>query len=270
VLKIASYNVLNLFDAVDDPYHNDDSTGPKPRAEMERVAKQIRELDADIVALQEVENRGYLERFVSVFLADMGYQVVLFEGNDKRGIDVAVLSRLPVGPVTSYRHVVFPGLEGEPMRMRRDLIQVLIEPTNGDPFDVFVVHLKSKGGAPDGGREIRLPESRNVRAILEDILKDNSDARFVICGDFNDTLDSEAVQTIIGHGATALTQFVGDLTPNTPATYNKEPYLSTIDFIFASPEMAKQYVDDSYKVMPGSVAKTGSDHNAVVAKFRVK
>ena len=106
VVRLATYNVLNLFDAEDDPYCDDEGTNPKPREQLEKLAETIRNVNADVLALQEVENRRYLERFNTAFLGDLGYEhVVLFEGNDGRGIDVAVLSRLPVGPVTSYRHM---------------------------------------------------------------------------------------------------------------------------------------------------------------------
>ena len=44
-----------------------------------------------------IENRGDLQRLVTAMIPDLGYEhVVLLEGNDYRGIDVAVLSRLPV------------------------------------------------------------------------------------------------------------------------------------------------------------------------------
>src|SRR5687768_13490303 len=97
-IVVGAYNLLNLFDEHDDPYRNDETTPAKPRAELERLAESIRQLNADVLAVEEVENRDYLERFVNVFLADMGYQhVVLMEGNDMRGIDVGLVSRIPVG-----------------------------------------------------------------------------------------------------------------------------------------------------------------------------
>ena len=106
---VASYNVLNLFDAEDDVYRTDETTEPKTRAAMQQVANVIRQLSADILARQEVENRGCLERFVKVFLGDMGYEhIVHFEGNDLRGIDVCLISRMPIGRVSSWRHMTFP------------------------------------------------------------------------------------------------------------------------------------------------------------------
>jgi hypothetical protein len=34
--------------------------------------------------------------------------------------------------------------------------------------------------------------------------------------------------------------------------------------------MAKRYEKGSYDILPGSPAQTGSDHNAVIARFRLK
>ena len=200
---MATFNVLNLFDEHDDPYHGDDTTPAKPREELEQLAQTIRRVNADVLALEEVENRGYLERFVKAMIPDLGYDnVVLFEGNDYRGIDVALLSRLPVGPVTSYRHLRFKDPNGEEMSFRRDLLQVRLEPPGVPGFDVFVVHLKSKhGGEDDRSLAVRLGETMQIRKILDGLLADDPAARFVICGDFNDTLDSKPVTTIIGSGA---------------------------------------------------------------------
>ena len=270
-ITVGSYNVLNLFDAVDDPYTADEPTQPKPPSELEALAQSMRALNADVLALVEVENRGVLQQFVDLYLSDMGYQVVLFEGNDPRGIDVAVLSRLPVGPVTSYRHLRFPDTEGRPTRFQRDLLQVRIEPPEGQSFDLFVVHFKSKGGEDEGGLAVRLAEARQVRAILDARLNANSEAAFLVAGDFNDTIDSRPLQALIGTGPTALTTFIDDLPAGNRVTYNQPPHRSMIDFILASPAMARRYVPGSYSVpRDGSPEVSGSDHNPVLARFRIK
>lgn len=270
-ITVGSYNVLNLFDAVDDPYTYDDTTGPKSQAEVEALAKSIRSLNADVLALVEVENRGVLQQFVDLYLADMGYEVVLFEGNDTRGIDNAVLSRVPVGAVTSHRHLRFPDANGHTTQFQRDLLEVRLEPPKGTPFELFVVHLKSKGGDDDNGLAIRMGEARAIRGILDRKLKADPKAAFLIAGDYNDTLDSEPLQTIVGSGVSKLISFVDDLPANGRVTYNQEPYRSMIDFIFASPAMGKRYVAKSYQIpKDGAPDVTGSDHNPVIAQFRLE
>jgi endonuclease/exonuclease/phosphatase family metal-dependent hydrolase len=269
-LTIATYNILNLFDAEDDPYRNDDSTRPKPRAELNRVAQVIRKMDADILALQEVESRGYLERFIDVLLPDMGYEhVVHFEGNDVRGIDVCLLSRVPVGPVTSHRHLQFADGDGRMRRFNRDLLAVEFHPEGAKPFEIWVVHLKSNYSGRKHAEPIRVAEAQTIRGLLDRRLKSSPNADIMICGDFNDTPDSAALRTIIGTGPFALTSFINEIPETKRITYNREPYRSMIDFILTSQSMAKRYVPKSYRILAGSVETSGSDHNPVLAKFRL-
>ncbi|HPF39558.1 MAG TPA: endonuclease/exonuclease/phosphatase family protein [Phycisphaerae bacterium] len=268
VVTIATYNVLNLFDNHDDPYHDDEGTPQKPREQLEHLARTIHTVDADVIALEEVENRGILEDFNRALLSDMGYQnVVCFESNDGRGIDCAVLSRFPVGPVTSYRHLRFDDGLGGRTAFRRDLLCVRIEPPGAASFDVYVVHLKSKRGG-DASEPVRMAETGAIRAILDARLEHDPRSMFVLCGDFNDTWDSNPIRRLRGDGATELRAFIRDL-PKDTNTYNKAPYQSMIDFIFCSPEMAKRYVARSIHVINGTIESSGSDHNPVIAKFDV-
>lgn len=269
VVTVATFNMLNLFDAEDDPYRDDVGTPVKPRVEIEKLAETLRKLNADVIALQEVENRFYLERVVQAFLRDVGYEVVLFEGNDTRGIDVAVLSRLPVGPVTSHRHLRFLTEDGKPMAFNRDLLQVRVQPPGAPAFDVYVVHLKSKRGG-DETTPIRMGEATVVRRILDERLRAEPEARFLLCGDFNDTLDSRPVQTILGAGPTALVNVAAEIPEADRISYNQEPHRSMIDFILCSPAMGGGYVKDSARILHGSVETIGSDHNPVVASFRLR
>jgi predicted extracellular nuclease len=268
IVTVGTYNVLNLFDEYDDPYHTDEGTPHKPKEQLEKLATTIRTADADVLALQEVENRGYLERFVTAYLSDMGYKhVVCIESNDRRGIDCAVLSRLPVGPVTSYRHLRFPDGSGEEMWFRRDLLQVQIEPPGYPAFTIFTVHFKSKRGGAKTTTKYRLGEARQTRTILDDLLARDRDALFLICGDFNDTWDSAPLKALRGKGATALGDFLADL-PKDADTYNRGPH-GMIDFALASPAMAKRYIPKSCRIIKGSVDSSGSDHNPVLLQFNL-
>lgn len=268
VATVATFNILNLFDAVDDEYRWDDTTPPKPRENLDRVADVIRAMNADVLALQEVENRGYLERFVEVFLPDMGYEVVLFEGNDTRGIDVCLLSRIPVGRVVSHRHLRFPGPGGE-RRFERDVLAVELLPESGEPFEAWVVHLKSNSGGREYAEDVRIAEAKALRRLLDERLTDEPDARFVVMGDFNDTWDSTSLRTIVGTGSTALKAFHAVGSEQTRVTYNLPPYLSMIDYILCSPAMAKAYVEESFSILASSLRQSGSDHNPVLARFRL-
>ncbi|MEM7314447.1 MAG: endonuclease/exonuclease/phosphatase family protein, partial [Planctomycetota bacterium] len=267
-LTIASYNVRNLFDDLDDPYHNDENTPAKPRDELKNLASTIRELNADVIALQEVESRGYLEKFGNSMLGDMGYMhIVHYEGNDGRGIDCSLLSRIPVGAVTSHRHRVFPATDGGVQRLNRDLLCIELMPENGSPFEIWNVHLKSNSGGKEVNLPIRLGECREIHRILKKRLEEDPNVALILCGDFNDTFDSPTLKTIIGDPP-LLTTFFESIPEAERVTYNKEPYRSMIDFMLCSPAMASRYVDNSMVIRPGTVENSGSDHNPVYARFR--
>lgn len=270
-IRFADYNVLNLFDAEDDSYHADEATPTKPRAELEALANSIRSLNADVIALEEVENRGYLERYLEVFLKDMGYQdVVLFEGNDRRGIDVALVSRIPIGSVESNRHATFPGPNGRPIRFARDVIEVTVEPANSPSFEVWVVHLQSNSQGREYAEPIRVAEARQIRRMLDEEFARDPQARIVLTGDFNDTWDSETMKTIVGEGSTSMWSAASDHQGELPDTYNQGRYQSMIDFVLCSPAMAKQYVPGSFRVVAGSPESSGSDHNPVAVEFSLQ
>ncbi len=270
-LTVASYNVLNLFDDEDDPYHADEGTATKSRDQLELLAQSITELNADVVAFQEVENRFYLQRFVDVFLSELGYcHVVHFEGNDTRGIDVCLVSRVPIGPVRSHRHLNFPGPDDSVRRFNRDLLAVTIEPPGADPLEVWVVHLKSNSGGREFAEPVRMAEAKQVRKLLDQQLGADPQARILVVGDFNDTWESETIQTIVGEGSMALWSASSELGDESPATYNQGEFQSMIDFILCSPAMAKSYVEGSFQVASGSPETTGSDHNPVSVRFRLE
>jgi hypothetical protein len=55
-------------------------------------------MDVDVLALQEVEGVGTLRNFVRDYLDNAYRHIVLIEGNDPRLIDLALVSKVPLGP----------------------------------------------------------------------------------------------------------------------------------------------------------------------------
>ena len=147
-IRLGSYNVLNLYDAIDDPGKDDEKTRPKPENEITAVAQVLRDANADVVALQEVEKAETLETLRGGHLADLYPHSVLIEGNDRRGSDVAILSKYPLKNVVSHREHIFKRKDnGEDMQFRRDLLRADVELPNAPPLRVYAVHFKSKFGA---------------------------------------------------------------------------------------------------------------------------
>ena len=217
--RIATYNIENLFDRFDDPYSGGDDpwgrfrTSPKPRSKIYDLGHRIRLSRADVIALQEIENFGALMDFVqgSVgpnFKATKG--IVSQQSNDPRGIDLGLLSALPLGRVISHRFNEFTTPGGRRYRFSRDCLQVevLSRDRSALLLTVFVCHFKSKYSrynpatqpdeyAADQARSAdkRAGEAAEVVRIISAQLDPATD-RFAVLGDLNDTPDSPALAAL--------------------------------------------------------------------------
>ena len=220
--KIGTYNVENLFDRFDDPYSVGDDpwgmfrTSPKPRKELYEVGARIRNSSVDILGLQEVENIGALKEFVQgsvgpKFKPNKG--IVSLPSNDFRGIDLGLLSALPIGRVTSHRFNEFKTPEkGKNVRFSRDCLQIEIYDRDRKEIlvTVFLCHFKSKYSRYDKNKQPkkyddeqkrsadkRQGEAEEVIRIVKSTISNLKEARFVILGDLNDTPNSAALAPLI-------------------------------------------------------------------------
>ncbi|MEZ6196253.1 MAG: endonuclease/exonuclease/phosphatase family protein [Planctomycetota bacterium] len=193
VLRVATWNLLNLFDEVDDPDRPDEDTDPKSFADMVAMARFLDEIEADVVGVQEVENRRILERLNSYLERPFAY-VELIEGNDFRGIDVGILSRVPIERAASHRQMP---LEGD-QRYSRDFPFFRLRPTDRDALQVGVVHLKSKRGDKKTSDAWRHAEAMGVATVVKRQLELEPKTPCLVMGDFNDRRDSEPLAPIFG------------------------------------------------------------------------
>lgn len=179
-------------------------------------ALAIADCDADILCLQEADNMTALQAFEYGYLFKMvgnGYrQKFLVEGNDARGIDVAVLMReetrhgetIECLDVKSHAALTYADLDlfntglastqaaGDKV-FRRDCLELDLK-VGERRLSLFVVHFKSMGPARNGqdGRQATMPvrraEAAAVRRIVENRFGPDrtSKMNFIICGDMND------------------------------------------------------------------------------------
>jgi endonuclease/exonuclease/phosphatase family metal-dependent hydrolase len=72
----------------------------------QNTARVIRDVDADILATIEVDNRVAVQRFnvqLLPFVTAQAYpHIMVIDGNDERGIDVGVMTRFPIGTMRSH------------------------------------------------------------------------------------------------------------------------------------------------------------------------
>ena len=196
-IRIATYNVLNLFDHRDDPAlkgDQDDMPQAKPIPECRELAKAIRAVDADIIALQEVESLEALQSFRDEFLADMGYEYMAsIDVGYYRGVENAVLSRFPISGAKAPANARIdrvkrhgggwadPPKENVPRTFQRTPLRCDITTPEGYELTLFNVHHKS-------GRSNRYHREGEALALVDRIntvARKDPGRNIVLLGDFN-------------------------------------------------------------------------------------
>lgn len=263
--RVASYNVENLFDAIDDPDRRDEDTPPKDEEGMRRLAQALKKADADVVALQEVENLQVLNQFLDKHMPGVYPHRVLVEGNDMRGIDVAVISKHPVDKVESHKGNRFQVPDGSRAgSFKRDFLKVDVR-VGRYPFSVYTTHFKAQSGGKVAD-DHRLGEAREAKRILEADMRKYPERRFVVTGDFNDTPDSPVGRVFLPrdrnqwHLNDALAEVPKSQRITHPVTKR------SIDFVLYPDSMQAEFLGGGIQRLPET--ERGSDHLLIYADFR--
>ncbi|MBT9548671.1 MAG: endonuclease/exonuclease/phosphatase family protein [Candidatus Sericytochromatia bacterium] len=268
-LKLATYNVENLFDGIPDNPRNKKERA-KPKKELRALADIFHLEQPDVVAMQEVESQKTLKDFRDKYLKDMNYQEpIVIEGNDPRGIDVAVMSKWPIVAVKSHKDFKFE-LKGRKRGFGRDLLQVTLKAPSGYTLTVFAVHLKSKLGDKKESDAVREAEATAIQGLLKTYQSQNPKANFVVMGDFNDEPTSAPLKPLLGpQNPLGLVDIAAQDLGIKPSvfTYHPKKYRSRIDYILVSPSMMPEYRPRSVHIQQNPEAYWASDHLPLVAEF---
>lgn len=185
-MKIASYNVENLFDMQNDgneyeQYIPNTSWGwneEMHRIKIANTSKVIKDIGADIIGLQEIESETALKELKAQLNRDgLYYQYYAFAKKRNSAVAVAILSKYPIKSALSH--------SVSQSRAYRDILEAKID-INGEMLHVFVNHWKSKSG----------PESMRIEsAKVLKYLTANQENPFIILGDLNS--DYEEYKTFV-------------------------------------------------------------------------
>lgn len=194
ILTILSYNVENLFDAVDNgTEYRDYDPGEGEwsedlfHAKMLRIAEVIGSAvpkGPDILALQEIENENVLETLRTEGLKNLGYRYsAIIEAPDS-AVQTAVLSRFPITAVKSHA-LHLAGAEG-----LRHILELEIE-IDGRILYLLNNHWKSKSGGAEETEPLRIAAAALVKRRIGEIHSADAGADIVVCGDLNENHDEE-------------------------------------------------------------------------------
>ena len=279
IVRVGTFNVENLFarfkfnegidpeQVVKDGWKAEEQFFEIDEEESKRLTAQvILNLNADILGLQEVENLDTLKRFRDSYLGGRTaypYTVVL-DGNDRRLIDVALLSRYPITHIRSYQDLWVP--EWNAPLFSRDCLETDVLIDGVGSLTLFVNHFKSmappSGSDPCQGRHltqfIRSKQSKTVRDIVKNRFEENIESsRFIILGDLNDYLETDLQG---GSGITELVQWnmveniIDRLPENERWTHfwrgrsdcGISPVYRQLDYLLLSPTLSQAVQGDPY------------------------
>jgi len=162
------------------------------------TAKVIKEVDADVLAVIEAEDRIALNHFNDQLLEAINSKyrgIMLIDGNDERGIDVGLFTKPGFEVQTIVSHVD-DEIDGKTI-FSRDCPEYLVRVSDTKQMLVLVNHFKSKGfGTPAESNARRKAQAKRVQEIYN--LRKTQGVDFIaVVGDFNDTPNSDPLKPLL-------------------------------------------------------------------------
>lgn len=214
ILTFVELNCENLFDTRHDSLKQDTEYLPdSPRhwtrtrywRKLDNIARSIIACGRngeewslpDIAVLCEVENDSVMHDLTRrSLLREAGYDYVITDSPDTRGIDVALI----YSPM-SFRLIRSYPLRVEPMhdmRPTRDILYVCGELINGDTLHIFAMHSPSRYGGEAVTRSHRLHVTKRLKASIDSLRAVTDDASIIVAGDMNDYGSSPSLLFLTG------------------------------------------------------------------------
>ena len=294
-LTLVELNCENLFDTRHDVGKEDSEflpegsrhwTSTKYWGKVNRIGQEILSCSdelPDLVALVEVENDSVLRDLTRrSLLRNAGYQYLMTESPDLRGVDVALLYQPASFRPLCYEYIEVPPLPD--MRPTRDILYVRGCSSSSDTIHVFVVHSPSRYGGERKSRPNRKQVVLQIQKMLAEI---GPHAQVIITGDFNDYADSPALTMLYDcglqnvtsqakgtHGARGTYRYRGewhslDHTLVSPPLYNKVDSVYINDAPFLLEDEPKYGGRRPMRTFQGYRYQRGySDHLPLVVRFK--
>lgn len=183
-------------------------TAPVNETAILNTGRVIRDVDADILAVVEAEDRVSLEMFTSFVFDQVNDElpagqrpdpyrsVMLIDGNDQRGIDVGIMTKegFEIGLIES--HIDDLRANGTPV-FSRDCPEYAVTTPDGEVIWVLPNHFKSKFGGNNAATIAKRRDQAVRTAEIYETLRSIGEDLVVVLGDLNDTPDSAPLQPLL-------------------------------------------------------------------------
>ncbi len=254
VLTFVELNCENLFDTLDNPAKEDADYTPagiynwtpaRYWKKINNIGKEILACGcrsdgsfaiADLVALTEVENDSVLFDLTRrSLLRNAGYEYIITDSPDVRGINVALLySPLTFAPISHHAIRVEPLPH---MRATRDILYVAGYTAENDTLHIFVVHAPSRLGGEFKTRANRQHVVERLAQAVDSLCAVSPEANIIIAGDFNDPPQGRSLQPL---DERQFTDLADDATGSNGAkgSYKFQGEWENIDHVFVNRPLA--------------------------------
>ncbi len=195
-IYIASWNMENLFDAIDDEDKMDEDFLPSGKKEwtqekidlkMVNQAKVIQWMNdgkgPDLLGIQEVEHQHLIDTLLQRHFKNNNYKVAYQETLDKRGIDNGLIYNADKFEVQNITPIEVELPSKYPTRY---ILEVQLKGINGEELIVFINHWPSRSGGELKSRPNRIKAATVLREAIDLLYLNNDSLNIVILGDFND------------------------------------------------------------------------------------
>jgi endonuclease/exonuclease/phosphatase family metal-dependent hydrolase len=243
--RVMWWNVENLFDARHDTLRNDQEFLPEgERAwtwgrfwrKLEDVGRVVMAIGNGrppaLVGLAEVENDSVMIALTRRgSLRALGYQYVMTDSPDQRGVDVALMYQPELFSLIGSESRRIASLE-HGFRPTRDLLHAWGRIPSGDTLHVVLCHLPSRAGNAHAAQRHRRLAATTLAQLCDSLLSMSPRCRLLVMGDFNAPPRDAVFRKVLNR--LPLTSLVPQRRRPTSGTYRFQGNWSWIDHILVS------------------------------------
>jgi predicted extracellular nuclease len=211
-ITVMFYNVENLFDTVDDPKTQDEEFLPtselkwddaKYLSKIKRIAQVVDSsvlgIDLpDVVGFCEIENKKVLSDLIALTqLKAKKYNVLTSSGIDDRGINVGFIYNTSVFELIQSTELNVTSADIANYKTRNVLVVTLKCISTKEIIYFFVNHWPSRRDGEKETEPKRIYAAKTVKQKVDELLKQNGNAKIIVMGDFNDYPTNSSVLNVL-------------------------------------------------------------------------